>query len=169
MAAAPVRSGRSSYGEKQKHSPLKRSWHRWLYRKVRKKIWCPLGGSLCVAVSGWQCDSHTFPTDGCVWCDGGYDLRRGAYARLKGEWCSALNNSTLCCLTTTGRHCLEICNYSNCDFDKWASNTLLNGENTGCVTHEECTKSIRRQNFNLPAFGWAAFKKHNLDESLTEV
>lgn len=69
-----------------------------------------------------------------------------------------LNNSTLCVLTTTGRHCLEICNYSNCDFDKWASNTLFDSKNTSCVTHEESTKSIRQQSFNLPALGWKAVK-----------
>lgn len=166
MAAAPVRSGRSSYAEKQKTFPTKTELTPLIVQETTKENLMP---PRRLAVSGWQCDSHTFPTDGCVWCDGGFDLRRGAYARLKGEWCSALNNSTLCCLTTTGRHCLEICNYSNCDFDKWASNTLLNSENTGCVTHEECTKSIRWQKFNLPAFGWAAFKKHNLDESLSEA
>lgn len=85
-------------------------------------------------------------------------FERGAHAWLKGEWCSSLNNSTLCVLTTTGRHCLEICNYSNCDFDKWASNTLFSSKNTGCVNHEESTKSIRLQSFNLPAFGLTAFK-----------
>lgn len=34
-------------------------------------------------------------------------FERGAHAWLRGEWRSSLNNSTLCVLTTTGRHCLE--------------------------------------------------------------
>ena len=130
-----------------------------IYRKLWKKIWClkrrknrspaAVSSVCCKWIAVWQLyvPKWLYLMQWKIW------FKRAGSCMVDRIVQLFKNTSTQRVLAATGRHCFEICNYCNCDFNKWASNTLFNGKNTGCVTHGESPKSIRRQSLDSKAFG----------------